>query len=101
MTAQRDMPCALEYPALVPGERAAQEVVTRIPVGERIDIRQDQSFPGVRDQRIVVDGVEWLLFVILAHQLACIARGVDRLVGRKSDAGSIGGRNARLVSERA
>ena len=39
--AQRDMPCAVENAAIVPGQRARQEIIARLAVAERLDVGED------------------------------------------------------------
>jgi hypothetical protein len=77
---------AVQNAALIPGERAAQDIVARIPVGKGIDVGEDQSFAAIRDQRIVVEGMKRPLLIIAAHERTAIARRIDGLVGRQCDA---------------
>ena len=100
MAAEHDVARAVEQPVRVPGQRALEEIVARLAIGQRIDIDQDQALFGVADGRVVIDRVERLLLVGHAHQLALVARRRDRLAGRQRHAGGVLRRHLGVLAER-
>ena len=92
---------ALQQLFLVPGERALEEIVARLTVGERIDVGQNQPFFGIGDQRVIIDRVKFLLLVVDAHQVTLVAVRVYRLVGGQHDAGGVFRIDVRVVAQRA
>ena len=76
-----------------------EEVVARLVVDQRVDVSGDQALHPVGDEGVVVDRVEGLLLVILPHQVALVAVGVDRLVGRQDDAGGVLGGNVQVLPQ--
>ena len=94
------MPRSLQYIVVIPGELALQEIVARLAIGKGIDIHHDQSFNRIDHEGVVIDGMEGLLLIGHAHQLALIARGGDRLIGRQRHAGGIAAADVRVMSQR-
>ena len=90
---------AIQNAAFIPRHRPGQEVVARLAVRQRIDVGGDQPFLGIGDEGVIVNRVEGLLLVGFAHQLAGVARRMDRLAGRQHDAGGVFRRDGRIVSE--
>ena len=82
---------ALQDTVLIPGCRSLQEVIAWLPVGQRVDVNEDEPFDRVSDHRIAVDIEERLLLIAaearralvgrLARQHLLVAQRADRLVG--------------------
>jgi hypothetical protein len=48
LAGQRDVARPLEHVVRVPGDRALEEVVARLAVGQRVDVDDDQALDGCR-----------------------------------------------------
>ena len=91
----------IESTARIPGQLALEEIVTRFAIGQGIDVRQDQPFFGIDNHHVVIDGVERLLHVVLAHELALVTYRVYGLVGGQGHASGILAFDMRIVAGRA
>ena len=99
MPGQRDMLGTRQNAPLVPRHRAVKIVVAQLAIGKSIDVDEDQALFAVGDRRIIIDGVESLFLIDLAHHL-CVAGRRDRLVGRQRHAGRIAATHPHVMPQR-
>ena len=99
MAGQGDVTGSVQHTAGVPGRGPAQVVVTRIAVGQGVDIHQDQALARVGDHGVAVDRVEGL-FLVGGPHLGRVASRRDRLVGRQGHAGGVAGGHMCVIAQR-
>ena len=91
---------AVQHAALVPGQRALEEVVARLAVAQGLDVGEDQAFRAVGDQRVLVDRVHRLFLPVLQDHVALVARVADGLGRGQRDAGGVRALDVRALAER-
>ncbi len=78
----RDMPGTGEQAVRIPGDCAVELVVSGFAVCQRVDVDVDQALYSICDENIAVDRMDGLFLVGDPHQLAYVARRIDRLIRR-------------------
>ena len=89
-----------QHPALVPGDRAFEEIIARLTVGKRIHIGDDQAFFGIDDERVVVNRMKRLFLVGHTHQVTLVSVRGDRLVGWQSHTGRVPAGDVGILAKR-
>ena len=83
----------------IPGQRPLQEIIAGFAIHQRIDVRENQALFGVENVGIIVERMERLLEIYLAHQVSLVAGGLYGLRGRQDHTGRIWRIDAGVVAK--